>query len=159
MQPEGSLACARLGPTVEPAWSPGRKKNIFSKIVPRPLGMLKHAQTNAVLGRSMPHVFRQAAEYCVRSLKSKPIAKELLEAHALGSCFVPADGYYANIFSKEAGKRLMDATAEAQNWGCISILCNVCGGSLGCLPGAMAVGASAVQGSWMAYGEQGLRGM
>ena len=37
--PEGSSARARLGPTVGPPGSPGR--NFFSKVVPRPLGMLK----------------------------------------------------------------------------------------------------------------------
>ena len=41
VQPEGSPARARQGPTVGPPGSPGRKKIIFSKVVPRPLGMLK----------------------------------------------------------------------------------------------------------------------
>ena len=41
VEPEGSPARARLGPTVGPPWSPGRKKSFFSKVDPRPLGMLK----------------------------------------------------------------------------------------------------------------------
>ena len=41
VEPEGSPARARLGPTVGPPGSPRRKKNIFFKIVPRPLGLLK----------------------------------------------------------------------------------------------------------------------
>ena len=39
--PEGSAARAQRGPTVGPPGSPGRKKMVFSKVVPRPLGMLK----------------------------------------------------------------------------------------------------------------------
>ena len=41
VQPEGRPAHAQWGPTVGPPGSPGRKKKIFSKVVPRPLGMLK----------------------------------------------------------------------------------------------------------------------
>ena len=42
------------GPTVGPPGSPGRKKKIFSKVVPRPLGMLKQV----FLGRLEPVVAR-----------------------------------------------------------------------------------------------------
>ena len=41
VEPEGSSARAQWGPTVGPPRSPGRKKIIFSKVVPTPLGMLK----------------------------------------------------------------------------------------------------------------------
>ena len=41
VQPEGRPAHAQWGPTVGPPGSPGRKKSFFSKVVPRPLGMLK----------------------------------------------------------------------------------------------------------------------
>ena len=41
VEPEGNRPRARWGPMVGPRGSPGRKKNIFSKVVPTPLGMLK----------------------------------------------------------------------------------------------------------------------
>ena len=41
VQSEGSLARARLGPTVGPPWSMERKKKFFFQADPRPLGMLK----------------------------------------------------------------------------------------------------------------------
>ena len=53
VQPEGSPARARRGPTVGPPGAPGRKK-IFSKVVSRPLGMLQHV----FLGRFEPVVAR-----------------------------------------------------------------------------------------------------
>ena len=54
MQPEGWPAHARWGPMVGPPGSPGQKKVIFSKVVPRPLGMLKQV----FLGRFEPMVAR-----------------------------------------------------------------------------------------------------
>ena len=42
LEPEGSAARARWGPMAGPLGAPGAKKIIFSKVVPRPLGMLKH---------------------------------------------------------------------------------------------------------------------
>ena len=47
VEPDGRAAYARLGPTVGPPWSLGRKTLIFFKVVPRPLVMLKQV----VLGR------------------------------------------------------------------------------------------------------------
>ena len=41
VQPEGRPAHAQWGPTVGPTRVPRAKKIIFSKVVPRPLGMLK----------------------------------------------------------------------------------------------------------------------
>ena len=41
VEPEGSWARTRWGATVGPPGSQGRKKSFFSKVVPRPLGMLK----------------------------------------------------------------------------------------------------------------------
>ena len=54
VQPEGRPAHAQWGPTVGPPGSPGRKKMIFSKVVPRPLGMLKQV----FLGHFEPVVAR-----------------------------------------------------------------------------------------------------
>ena len=54
VQPEGRPAYAQWGPKVGPPGSPGRKKMIFSKLVPRPLGMLKQV----FLGRFEPMVAR-----------------------------------------------------------------------------------------------------
>ena len=54
VQSEGSPARARRGPTVGPPGSPGVKKMIFSKVVPRPLGMLEQV----FLGRCEPVVVR-----------------------------------------------------------------------------------------------------
>ena len=54
VQPEGRLAHAQWGPTVVPPGSPGAKKMIFSKLVPRPLGMIKQV----FCGRFEPVVAR-----------------------------------------------------------------------------------------------------
>ena len=54
VEPEGSPARARLGPTVDPPGYPGRKKKTFFKVVPRPFGMLKQV----FLGRFEPVVTR-----------------------------------------------------------------------------------------------------
>ena len=54
VEPEGSPARARLGPTVGPPGSPGRKKKFFFKVVPRPLGLLKQV----FVGRVGPVVAR-----------------------------------------------------------------------------------------------------
>ena len=54
VRPEGRPAHAQWGPTVGPPRSPGRKKNNFSKVVPRPLWMLKQV----FLGRFEPVVAR-----------------------------------------------------------------------------------------------------
>ena len=54
VEPRGSAARARWGPTVGPTGSPGRKKNVFSKIVPRPIGVLKQL----FLARFEPVVMR-----------------------------------------------------------------------------------------------------
>ena len=49
VQSEGGPARAQWGPTVGPPGSPGRKKIIFPKVVPRPLGMLKQVFFGPVL--------------------------------------------------------------------------------------------------------------
>ena len=57
---EGSPARAWRGPTVGPPGAPGAKKNIFSKVVPRTLGMLKQvflASLEPVLTRFGPWKF------------------------------------------------------------------------------------------------------
>ena len=54
VEPEGSPARARQGPTVGPPGFPGQKESFFSKVVPRPLGMLKQL----FLGRVEPVVTR-----------------------------------------------------------------------------------------------------
>ena len=41
VEPEGSAARARWGPTVGPPGSPGAENINFPKVIPRPLGMLK----------------------------------------------------------------------------------------------------------------------
>ena len=65
LEPEGSAARAQLGPTVGAPGSPGRKNHIFSKVVLRPLGMLKQVflgRFEAVVARYGPYKFPKCLE-------------------------------------------------------------------------------------------------
>ena len=86
VEPEGSTARARLGPTVGPPWSPGRKF-FFFKVVPRPLGMLKQV----FLSRFEPVVARFGPWKIPKCLENGPFQDQKWVKNALKTRFSKSD--------------------------------------------------------------------
>ena len=101
VQPEGSPASARRGPTVGPPGSKttGAKKIIFSKVVPRPPGMLKQA----FLGCFEPLVARFGPWKFPKCLENGPFQDQKWVKNGSKSCFSKSDpgpfGMLKQVFS------------------------------------------------------------
>ena len=87
VQPEGRPAHAQWGPTLGPPWSPRRKKKIFSKRVPRPLGMLKQV----FLGRFEPVVARFGPWKILKCLDIGPFWDQQWLKNGSKTCFSKND--------------------------------------------------------------------
>ena len=87
VEPEGSPARARWGPTVGAPGSPGRKKIIFSKIVPGPLGMLKQVFSAPF----EPVVTRFSAWKILKCLESGPFWDQKWVQNGSKTCFSKTD--------------------------------------------------------------------
>ena len=87
LQPEGRLAHAQWGPTVGPPGSPGRKKSFFSKVAPRPLGMLKQV----LLAHFEPVVARFGPWKIPKCLENGPFWNQKWVKNGSKTCFWKGD--------------------------------------------------------------------
>ena len=87
VQPEGRPAHTQWGPMVGPPGSPGQKKKIFSKVVPRPLGMLKQV----LLGRFEPVVARFGPWKIPKCLENGPFWDQQCVKNGSKRCFSKND--------------------------------------------------------------------
>ena len=87
VQPEGRPAHAQWGPKVGPPGSPGRKKKIFSKVVPRPLGMLQQV----FLGHFEPVVARFGPWKIPKCLENGPFWDQQCVKNGSKTCFSKND--------------------------------------------------------------------
>ena len=88
VEPEGSPARAQMGPTVGGSTRvPGAKKKIFSKVVPRPLGMLKQV----FLAHFEPVVARFGPWKIPKCLENGPFRDQKWVENGWKMCFCKSD--------------------------------------------------------------------